>query len=107
MFHFILVHVPGLFHGPDGLSRRRRQPGDPEEPNDDHFEDWVDALYGFMHLINVYVPGVRRSSPKEQSGGTRTTVATFFSLNQVVSVSYDIVLPKFGSVRFRPKFSEP
>lgn len=50
-FHFALIHVPGTMHGPDGLSRRRRQPGDKPEPDDD-FEDWIDALYGFMHFIN-------------------------------------------------------
>jgi hypothetical protein len=38
MFHFTLVHVPGTHHRPDGLSRRRPQPGDKEEPEDD-FED--------------------------------------------------------------------
>lgn len=51
MFHFTLVHVPGTHHGPDGLSRRRAQPGDEEEPEDD-FEDWVDQVNGFMHFIN-------------------------------------------------------
>jgi hypothetical protein len=50
-FHFILIHVPGTMHGPDGLSRRRAQPGDEPEPGDD-FDDWIDALYGFMHIIN-------------------------------------------------------
>ncbi|KAJ3499308.1 hypothetical protein NLJ89_g10112 [Agrocybe chaxingu] len=51
MFHFTLVHVPGQFHGPDGLSRRRPQPGDEPEPDDD-FEDWIDNVHGFMHLLN-------------------------------------------------------
>jgi hypothetical protein len=51
MFHFTLVHVPGTHHGPDGLSRRRPQPGDEEEPEDD-FEDWIDQVNGFMHFIN-------------------------------------------------------
>ena len=51
MFHFTLVHVPGTYHGPDGLSRRRPQPGDVAEPDDD-FEDWIDQVNGFMHLIN-------------------------------------------------------
>ena len=51
MFHFTLVHVPGTHHGPDGLSRRRPQPGDEEEPEDD-FEDWIDQVNGFMHMIN-------------------------------------------------------
>ena len=51
MFHFTLVHVPGERHGPDGLSRRRPQPGDKEEPEDD-FEDWIDNVNGFMHIIN-------------------------------------------------------
>ena len=51
MFHFTLVHVPGLYHGPDGLSRCRPQLGDQEEPEDD-FEDWIDNVNGFIHLIN-------------------------------------------------------
>ena len=31
MFHFELRHVPGSFHGPDGLSRRPKQPDDADE----------------------------------------------------------------------------
>jgi hypothetical protein len=50
MFHFDLVHVPGAFHGPDGLSRRRPQPGDRPEPDDD-FDDWIDQVHGFLHMI--------------------------------------------------------
>src|SRR5258705_7187560 len=42
-FHFTLVHVPGAFHGSDGLSRRRRQPDDLPEPEDD-FDDWIDQV---------------------------------------------------------------
>ena len=34
-FYFDLVHVPGTMHGPDGLSRRRPQPGDEPEPEDE------------------------------------------------------------------------
>ena len=60
MFHFTLVHVPGTHHGPDGLSRRRPQPGDVEEPEDD-FEDWIDQVNGFMHFINV--PPARSRQP--------------------------------------------
>jgi len=53
MFHFKLVHVPGSHHGPDGLSRRRPQPGDEEdEEEEDGFEDWIDNVNGFMHMIN-------------------------------------------------------
>ena len=51
MFHFTLVHVPGSHHGPDGLSRRKPQVGDEEEPEDD-FDDWIDNVNGFMHIIN-------------------------------------------------------
>src|SRR6202044_4005842 len=50
-FHFTLVHVPGTHHGPDGLSRRKPQLGDEEEEEDD-FEDWIDEVNGFMHMIN-------------------------------------------------------
>jgi hypothetical protein len=38
-FHFTLVHVPGERHGPDGLSRRPPQPGDPAIPEDDDDEE--------------------------------------------------------------------
>jgi hypothetical protein len=60
MFHFTLVHVPGTHHGPDGLSRRRPQPGDEEEPEDD-FEDWIDQVNGFMHFINPAPPRENQS----------------------------------------------
>ena len=53
MFHFTLVHVPESCHGPDGLSRRRPQLGDQEELEDD-FEDWIDQVNGFIHLINPF-----------------------------------------------------
>jgi hypothetical protein len=56
-FHFELQHVPGKSHGPDGLSQRLPQPDD--NSNDDksdkeakEFEDWIDNLYGFAHMIN-------------------------------------------------------
>ena len=54
LFHFTLIHVPGTRHGPDGLLRHPRQPGD---DNDDleynpEFDDWVDKVYGFMHFLN-------------------------------------------------------
>src|SRR5271163_3057252 len=51
MFHFELVHVPGTHHGPDGLSRRRPQPSDDPEPEDD-FDDWIDDVHRFIHMIN-------------------------------------------------------
>jgi hypothetical protein len=47
---FYLVHIPGAFHGPDGLSRRRAQPGDVEEKEDD-FDDWIDQVHSFLHMI--------------------------------------------------------
>jgi len=54
-FHFKLVHVPGTNHGPDGLSRRPRQPDDSDidwEKEENDFDDWIDNLYSFMHMIN-------------------------------------------------------
>jgi Integrase zinc binding domain/RNase H-like domain found in reverse transcriptase len=75
-FHFTLVHVPGTHHGPDGMSRRRPQPGDEADPPDD-IDDWVDELYGFMHIINTDCP---RSQPQSR-------VAIF------VSEVADIALP--------------
>jgi hypothetical protein len=55
-FHFILVHVPGSHHGPDGLSRRPPQPDDKPEEDDDDFDDWIDRLHGFLHFINPRLP---------------------------------------------------
>ena len=54
LFHFILVHVPGMRHGPDGLSRCPRQPGDDDKDSEynPEFDDWVDKVYGFMHFLN-------------------------------------------------------
>ena len=40
MFHFTLVHIPGSHHGPDGSSRKKPQPGDKEEP-EDNFNNWI------------------------------------------------------------------
>ena len=50
-FHFTLVHIPGTMHSPDGFSRCHAQPGNDPEPEDD-FNNWVDQLYGFVHLVN-------------------------------------------------------
>ncbi len=62
MFHFELVHVPGTHHGPDGLSRRKPQPGDAPEADDD-FEDWIDQMNGFMHIINPTTPAASVQPP--------------------------------------------
>ena len=52
-FHFELRHVPGKAHGPDGLSRRVPQPGDvPVDDDGAEFEDWIDRLYGLVHILN-------------------------------------------------------
>jgi hypothetical protein len=53
MFHFTLVHVPGTHHTPNGLSRRKPQPGDEEEP-EDNFEDWINNINGFIHFLNPH-----------------------------------------------------
>jgi hypothetical protein len=55
LFRFKLVHVPGITHGPDGLSRRRRQPEDEitaDDLDDHESDDWIDCPYGLLHLIN-------------------------------------------------------
>jgi hypothetical protein len=58
LFQFTLVHVPGHRHGPDGLSRRLRQDEDEaeDEADQEDFEDWVDHMHGFVHMINDYYP---------------------------------------------------
>ena len=60
LFHFTLVHVPSTRHGPDNLSRQPQQPADEDgEPTEDpEFNNWVDQVYGFMHLLNQLKPKV-------------------------------------------------
>jgi hypothetical protein len=60
-FHFELQHVPGKQHGPDGLSRWPPQPDDDPEDGESEqdaeaYEDWIDNLYGFVHMVNSPVP---------------------------------------------------
>jgi hypothetical protein len=48
------MHIPGMHHTPDGLSRWPRQVGDDEDRDDkEDFMDWIDQLHGFLHQINV------------------------------------------------------
>ena len=49
------------------------QPGDEPEPPDD-FDDWVDNLYGLMHMINNEAHAITRP----------TTIATF--IEEVVDI---------------------
>ena len=56
-FHFVLVHVPGSKHGPDGLSRHPPQLGDPPPPADG-MEDFLHTHYGLMHFINSTSPTI-------------------------------------------------
>ena len=44
LFHFTLVHVPGMRHRPDGLSWRPQQLGDDDDDSEynQEFDDWVD-----------------------------------------------------------------
>ena len=60
MFHFTLVHVPGMQHGPDGLSRHRPQPGDAAEPEDD-FEDWIDTSTVSCISLTPFLPITQQS----------------------------------------------
>jgi hypothetical protein len=59
-FHFELRHIPGKHHRPNGLSHRPPQPEDNsnnEESKEEaeEFEDWIDDLYSFAHMINPLV----------------------------------------------------
>ena len=47
LFSFTLEHVPGKFHSPDGLSRRKRGENDPPEEPAEDVEDWIDRACGF------------------------------------------------------------
>lgn len=72
-FHFTLVHVPGSSHGPDGLSRRPLQPGESPPEDDDEFDDWIDNMYSFVHLVQPLVPTHPRPS---------STIVSVFALTE-------------------------
>ena len=55
LFHFTLIHVPGMRHRPDSLLQCPQQLGDDDnhlEYNLEFDDDWVDKVYGFMHFLN-------------------------------------------------------
>ena len=54
LFHFTLVHIPGIQHGPNSLSHCPQQPtnDNPDPMDDPDFDDWVNQVYGFMHFLN-------------------------------------------------------
>ena len=86
-FHFELVHVKGTFHGPDGLSRRTRQPDDSDDEEDD-FEDWIDQLHGFVHVINDVQLSARTA---ETASNYISILATAQISSEEEEDSYDIV----------------
>ena len=94
-FHFILIHVPGSRHGPDGLSHRPRQPDDDPDPEEDDFEDWVDRLHGFLHMINdVHAPTQATYYPRISSfvlTGDSQNFSEEENPAQSPSQSYDLV----------------
>ncbi|KAG6869247.1 hypothetical protein C0995_003959, partial [Termitomyces sp. Mi166 len=51
---------------PNGLSCHLHQPDNPDPDNSDNeiYEDWVDQMYGFMHLIQPLPPFIHLSAPK-------------------------------------------
>ena len=48
-FYFMLVHVAGTHHGPDGLLCRPIQPANETTGDDQDFGDWIDRLHEFIH----------------------------------------------------------
>jgi hypothetical protein len=77
-FHFTLEHVKGVVHGPDGLSCHPKQTGNPEEDEDEEFDDWIDKVHGFIHIIqlpaciqpSVLVLALTWSEPTEHTPNT-------------------------------------
>jgi hypothetical protein len=81
LFTFILVHVPGITHGPDGMSRRKPQPNDvpSEDDQDDHESDeWLDRVYG---MWNLCLPLFYIGRSKNKFYSTLSTL-TFFNKNE-------------------------
>jgi hypothetical protein len=62
-FHFELIPIPGTSHGPDGMSHQVPQPGDEELESSEDFDNWIDNLYRFMHMINLVAPSSYKKRP--------------------------------------------
>jgi Integrase zinc binding domain/RNase H-like domain found in reverse transcriptase len=97
-FHFQLVHVPGAKHGPDGLSRRPQQPDDEDVDysiGTEEFEDWIDHLYGFVHIINDSPLAQLRTIRKRRIAKfPKKTVASVYTnsfIKPTDQISYDVV----------------
>jgi hypothetical protein len=64
-FHFELQHVLGKQHGPNRLSQQLLQIEDNNNNNTgkdpESFNDWVDNLYGFIHLVNLTTTALHTS----------------------------------------------
>ena len=60
LFHFTLIHVPGTWHGPDGLLQCPQQLSNNITNSVDNleFSDWDDQVYGFMHFLNPLSPTI-------------------------------------------------
>jgi hypothetical protein len=82
-FHFTLVHVAGIHHGPDGLSRCPLQDEDSVIDDEADFRDWIDQLHRFMHQINPISTSVF-PSPR-----SLPTFALSSDLSKGKDVSYD------------------
>lgn len=54
-YHFTLVHVPGIRHGPDGLSRRPHQPNDPLPVTDDEDDEDTTVPFLTIHLTEPHI----------------------------------------------------
>src|ERR1700761_6986335 len=49
----LTLTVPGKVHSPDKLSRQPLQPdNDSEGEENKDFEDWINNLYSFMHMVS-------------------------------------------------------
>lgn len=93
MYHFELVHIPGERHGPDGLSRRPVQPGDTPEPDDEQaFDDWIDNLHGFLHLVNPPAVSEQKKGNPEQREVTvlAQSNGTAAGLTAVEALPYEV-----------------
>jgi hypothetical protein len=77
MFHFTLVHVPGMHHTPNGLSRQKPQPGDEEKPEDD-CEDWINNINRFIHFLNPHfsISNYTTLTPPIATSDPATTIDT-------------------------------
>lgn len=102
LFDFRLRHIPGRYHGPDGLSRRQRAPEDPT--NEDDYEEWIDTANCFtLGCQQPHPPSTTPDNSWWPETANTTAIEFLNELPAVLLTLYDLGRP--ADATFKPSNS--